>query len=102
MDAKLEIYVYDLKMYVEKLLQFLIFNHFRFDSFGDVAYLLDRGHNINNLNTKVRLINFAQKINKQRMYKITTIRNSTEHFFISPLRSNYDNNLSRSMNTKSQ
>lgn len=66
MNAKLEIFVYDLKLYVEKLLRFLIFNHFRFNSFSDVAYLLDRSTNYKELNKWVKLASYAQKINKKR------------------------------------
>jgi hypothetical protein len=66
MNAKLEIFVYDLKLYVEKLLRFLIFNQFRFESFSDVGYLLDRNIEPDKLDKNSKLINFAKKLNKSR------------------------------------
>ena len=66
MNAKLEIFVYDLKLYVEKLLRFLIFNQSRFESFSDVGYFLDRNIEPDKLDQNSKLINFAKKINKSR------------------------------------
>jgi len=66
MNAKLELFVYDLKLYVEKLLRFLIFNNSKFRSFGDVGYLLDRSTNFEELNKKAGLVKLAQNLNKQR------------------------------------
>lgn len=66
MNAKLEIFVYDLKLHVEQLLRFLIFNQSRFESFSDVGYLLDRNIKPDNLDKDLKLINFAKKINKSR------------------------------------
>jgi hypothetical protein len=66
MNAKLEIFVYDLKLYVEKLLRFLIFNQSRFESFSDVGYLLDRNTEADKLDKSSKLINFAKKLNKSR------------------------------------
>jgi hypothetical protein len=66
MNAKLEIFVYDLKLYVEKLLRFLIFNQSRFESFSDIGYLLDRNIEPDRLDKDSKLINFARKLNKSR------------------------------------
>jgi len=66
MNAKLEIFVYDLKLHVEQLLRFLIFNQSRFESFGDVGYLLDRNIEPDKLDKNSELINFAKKINNSR------------------------------------
>jgi len=65
-NAKLEIFVYDLKLYVERLLHFLIFNYSKFSSFDDVGYLLDRTTNLEELSRKVKLVNFAKKLNRHR------------------------------------
>lgn len=66
MNAKLEIFVYDLKLYVEILLHFLIFNSSRFSSMSDISYLLDRSINSKDLKKKAGLDNFAIKLNKTR------------------------------------
>lgn len=66
MNAKLEIFVYDLKFYVENLLHFLIFNQSRFENFSDIGYVLDRNIEPSELEKKLKLIKFANKINKSR------------------------------------
>ena len=67
MNSKLEIFVYDLKLYVERLLSFIIYNQFLFENFGDVAYLLDRETKSNKLIKTTKLDNFAKKLNKSRI-----------------------------------
>jgi len=64
--GKLEIFLYNLKLYVEMLLRFLIFNQSRFENFNDVGYLLDKSLDLDKLNKESKLINYAKKINKAR------------------------------------
>lgn len=67
MNAKIETFVYDLKMFVEYIFRFLVYNSSRFHNYDDVRLLLDSSRDNIELYKKKRVMDFAKKINQNRL-----------------------------------
>ena len=66
MNAKLEIFVYDLKLYVEQMFRFIVYSHSKFGSFSDIGYFLDCVTDLKELDRQRNLLNLARDFNKKR------------------------------------
>ena len=67
MNAKLEILVYELKVYVEYLFRFLVYNSKSFQNYDDVRLFLDSARNNSEISRRKRILEFAKEINNQRI-----------------------------------
>lgn len=63
----IEIFIYDLKKFIEQLLLFHIFNKYKLTSLSEAARFLDQPTDVSIMDKKMRLLNYAKKFRTARV-----------------------------------